>query len=228
MSRNFRQYFGEKSRGEKAILAVSWILKISFVTTLISGLFTEDYIIFLRGILPIFIVVLPFLLEKYYGIVTPAFLDLVITLAFFLHQSGVVYGIYTILPWFDMFTHAFTSIVLATSIAVIIYLLNENLNVIKLTPGLIALLTVTITATFGVIWEMGEGLVDILGLLPQPAQESLADTMQDLSFDMLGSLIVAISYYCTNRNGMFQRAMEKTNLSVRRLVEARSAQEGTN
>ncbi len=218
----FREYLMKKGRGERIILVVSWILKISFLMAMLSGIFTGDYILFLRGILPMFIVVLPFLLEKYYDIVTPAFLDLIITLAFFFHQSGVVYGIYTTIPSFDMFTHAFSSIVLATSVAVIFYLLDSNIRDIRLNRGIMALLIVTVTVTFGVIWEMGEALVDILHLLPQPAQESLADTMQDLSFDMLGSILVAAGYLWSSRSGTFQRGMSRTDESVKRLVESYS------
>ena len=218
MSKSFRQYLSEKSASEKAMLTISWILKVSFVLNLISGLFTGDYIIFLRGLLPLFIVVLPFLLEKYYDIYTPAFMDLIITLAFFLHQSGVVYGIYTIIPQFDMVTHFFSAFVLAFSVTVILYLLDSNLKDVKLNAPMIALFTVALTAMFGVIWEMGEALVDLLHLLPTPAQESLADTMQDLSFDMVGSITVAILYLYTARKGSFQRAMADTDMSVKVMI----------
>ena len=225
MSKSFRQYFSEKNSGEKVILTISWILKVSFVLNLISGLFTGDYIIFLRGLLPLFVVMLPFLLEKYYDIYTPAFMDLIITLAFFLHQSGVVYGIYTIIPQFDMVTHFFSAVVLAFSITVILYLLDANLRDVRMNAPMIAFFTVALTAMFGVIWEMGEGLVDLLHLLPTPAQESLADTMQDLSFDMLGSITVAIIYLYTAREGSFQRAMADTDRSVKMLVKRYSSKQ---
>ncbi len=218
MSESFKQYFSDKSRSDRALLLISWILKVNFFINLIIGVMTGNYIVFLRGLLPLFIVLLPFLLEKYYGISTPAFMDLLITLAFFLHQCGVVYGVYTIIPQFDMVTHFFSSFVLAFSITVILYLTDANLEDVKLNIPLIALFTISLTAMFGVIWEMGEALVDLLHLLPTPAQESLADTMQDLSFDMLGSIIVAILYYYTAKKGYFMEAMKETEMSIERLI----------
>ena len=222
MPKSFRHYFRDKSRSERIMLGISWALKASFFLTLIYGLYIGDYIIFLRGIIPLFVVLMPFLLEKYYDIVTPAFMDMMITLAFFLHQSGVVYGIYTIIPQFDMLTHFFSSVVLALSIAVFLYLLDANTEEIKLNAALIALFIVALTAMFGVVWEMGEALVDFLGILSTPAQESLADTMQDLSFDMLGSIFVASLFYYTSRLGVFQSNMAKTDTGVKRILRFHS------
>ncbi|GEM_PF-5153982 len=71
---------------------------------------------------------------------------------------------------------------------------------LKRYPLLNFIFAISFVALIGVLWEFYEFLTDVLLpimpiLHPVIAQPSLADTMADFFFDLLGSVTVCLTYY---------------------------------
>ena len=215
----FKNYFIRRRGSERVFLYISWLLKLSFIVLIGWGIYRHDLMLIGKSIFGFVIAILPFLLEKRFGIVTPAFLDFLITLALLLHQRGVAFNLYDKFPYYDVVLHSFSSIVLSTLLILTFYLLERNSPNLKMSYGFIALLGIVFTMALGVVWEIGEFTIDqLFGYHTQP---SLADTMEDLILDTISSTFVAILAYISMKRGSFENAVKETNESIKDLLKRR-------
>jgi len=136
--------------------------------------------------------------------------DLLILLIILFHIIGMVEGLYAY-PFFDDFLHILGGAFLGILIYSILFSLN-HLRSIYLHPYMITLFTVSLALTFGVLWEFFEYFWDAVitpGSNLPPAQLGLTDTLTDLFWDIVGSLM-AITVL-----SMFS----KTKLAVKIMVQ---------
>ena len=220
--KGIKHYFTRRRRSEQVFLILSWIMKISFFGLLLRGIYRGDMILIVKSIGALIIVFLPFMLEKSKGIVTPAFLDFLITAAILFHQKGMALDRYNRFEIYDVIAHSFTSLVLSTLLIVFFYLWERNSSTFKAGPGFIVLLGIVFTMAFGVVWEIGEFTLDqLFGYHTQP---SLVDTMQDLILDTAAALLIAILSYIAMKRGSFERAVLETDESLKELISSSAKQ----
>ncbi len=214
--KGIKHYFTRRRRSEQVFLILSWIMKFNFFALLARGIYLGDTILIIKSIESLLIVFLPFMLEKSKGIVTPAFLDFLITAAMLFHQRGMAFGLYDLFGMYDVIAHSFTSLVLSTLLIVFFYLWERNSSTFKAGPGFIVLLGIVFTMAFGVVWEIGEFTLDqLFGYHTQP---DLVDTMQDLILDTAAALLIAILSYIAMKRGSFERAVLGTDESLKELI----------
>ncbi len=214
--KSLKDYFTKRRTSEKIYLALSWIFKFGFVLLFFHYIFVADFASVIRTTILLAIIFLVPILDMYYDIAIPAFLDLIMTLAIFLHIFGMEFGIYDKFYYYDAILHTFSSMVLATLVIVSLFVIERNYSKIRMSINLIALFTIFTTMALGVVWEIGEFLMDqFLGTATQP---DLYDTMMDLILDTLGAIIVAVVFALALHKGMGS-AMEDFDESIKKKME---------
>ncbi len=217
--KNLKEYFFREGRRGAVYLAIAWIMKISFVSLSAHALLKGDYLMALKSFLAFLALLIPPVLDIYYDIQVPAFLDLIITAALFLHQQGLFHDIYTKIPFYDSILHTFSSITLATLTIITLYIWERNSKNMCMSINLIAFFTVITTMALGVVWEIGEFTIDqLFGYNTQPG---LVDTMHDLILDTLGAILVALLSLYSVKRGKLGKSLMDLDESVRRKMKSR-------
>ena len=146
----------------------------------------------------------PFLFTRFTKIKFPWFVLLPhIAWQLLIHISGYIQGRYLNIPNWDTLAHTVSGSIIAL-LGFVLVLLIDKIRKYNLDPMSIA----AFTAMFGMVgeylWEIYEFLVDIFlgGSLAGKMQADNTDTMMDMIFVFLPSVIVAIGcYYYLNKNG---------------------------
>ena len=138
----------------------------------------------------------PFLVTRFTKIKFPWFVYFLICLAVLIHISGYIQGRYLNIPNWDTLAHTVSGSILAL-LGFILVLFMDKIRKYNLDPLAIA----AFTAMFGMVgeylWEIYEFLVDTLigGSLAGKMQADNTDTMMDMIFVFLPSMIIAIACY---------------------------------
>ena len=140
-------------------------------------------------------------MKNNYKIHLPIILDILITLALFLHIGGVLLEGYTIIPQYDTLTHFVSSFIIAFLSLVSIYILDEFWDGLNMDKYAMAFIVVILTISLGVIWELAEWSSDIA--FGTYEQWGYNDTIKDLFVDMIAGLGVAILGIMLIRHGDF-------------------------
>lgn len=156
--------------------------------------------------------IVPYVAADRLDIRFPWFVYFLISLALWIHIAGYVQGWYvTLYPYYDKVAH----LVSGVSVALIGFLgvvFLERYWRMRLTPLFVAGFTVIFGLALGALWEIYEFFVDIVfgGSLNGPMQNSLADTMLDMIFVLIGSVgvaLVGIAYFHNHRKSELADAM---------------------
>jgi len=137
----------------------------------------------------------PFVVAQRMNIHLPWFVFFLIAFALWFHTAGYIQGYYiTFYPYYDKVAHLVsgTAVALLGFIGVIFVGKYMKMN---LSPVFIIFFTIIFGVALGAFWEMYEFIVDFFfgtGSLAGPMQNSLNDTMIDMIFVLVGSIIVAI------------------------------------
>jgi len=140
--------------------------------------------------LGIFLSFIPMILNKNYKIHLPLILDILITLALFLHIGGVLLDAYQLIPFYDVLTHFVSSFIIAFLSFISIYIIDEFWDGLQMDKYALAFIVVLLTVSLGVIWEFAEWSSDIF--FGTQEQWGYNDTIKDLSVDMLAGIVLAI------------------------------------
>ena len=120
---------------------------------------------------------------------------------------------YYTVPHWDVFLHAFSSLMAGSFGFMVVALLNRNERVpIHLSPFFVALFAFCFAVTIGAVWEIYEFSFDgLLGLNMQKfmtgdgevlvGRAALTDTMKDIIVDCLGALTASVAGYISLKNG---------------------------
>lgn len=112
-------------------------------------------------VLTLILFMLPYLIETYLHINIPSLLELiVISFIFSSTVLGELDDFYGHIPVWDTALHALSGFLAAGVGFSLIYLLNENITILKLTPLFIAVTTFCFSMTVGVAWEFVEFSAD--------------------------------------------------------------------
>jgi hypothetical protein len=195
-----RDYLGiSKHRQEQAARA----MQLSLVGFFFVGLYRGNPGIVVNSGLGFLITYIPAILERDYDIPMDAGLTLWITMAVFLHAFGTVglpgsesslYGPGG-LTWWDHLTHALSSSLVAGAGYATVRAIDEHNNDIYLPPKFIFVFLLLFVMAFGVLWELIEFAVAIVGSMAGGKILTIYgadDTMLDLVFNAVGGVIVSI------------------------------------
>ncbi len=175
----------------------------------------SDYVLMLvECILGLFVIHIPSLLEKKLKFEVPTLLYVLYML--FLYCAiflGEVRSFYYLIPNWDTFLHAFSSVMTGLLGYMFVTILNRDERIIfKLSPFFIALFAFCFSVTVGSLWEIYEYTFDgLLGLDMQKhtlaggnvlvGHAALSDTMKDIIVDACGALVASAIGYFSIRKG---------------------------
>ena len=122
----------------------------------------------------------------------PYLADVLITFPFFVDVMGNVLNLYDTIDWWDDVNHFANWLFLSLGVGVL--LLRTRFEPIALAGFVVAF-----GASLAIVWELGEYLT-FIRLNEEEFATAYTDTLGDLTFDLVGSLIAAgITYYAAHR-----------------------------
>ncbi|MFC6721624.1 hypothetical protein [Halobacteriaceae bacterium SHR40] len=179
------------------------VLQAAMGGILLVGLFTGEYGIVVNAGVGLAVTFLPAILERSYRFTMGVGIVLWITAAMFLHALGVVplpffdfQSAYSSTWWWDHMTHALSSSLVAGVAYATVRALDEHTEFINMPPTFLFVFMLMFVLAFGVIWELLEFYIsvgaELLGTGSVLTQYGLDDTVQDLFYNSLGGIAVAI------------------------------------
>ena len=169
---------------------ISWLMKLILLSMLPYEIYIGDYPFAFATVIAIAVSFAPSIVERNYRITLPFELDLLITLAIFLHMFlGEFFMFYERVRAWDVILHLFSTSVISLLAFMIVYTLHYTRK-LRLSIPLVGFFTVTFAMFVGALWEILEFIVDIV--FDTTAQKGLTDTMWDLIYDLIAGVIVAI------------------------------------
>lgn len=186
-------------RRQKQITRVMELLMIGFV---FIGIERGETTLIINALIALGIAQLPRVLRRDYGVPLNPGLTLWITAAVFFHAFGVV-GLpgsertfYSTVWWWDSFTHALSSSVVAAVGYTAVRAIDVHSANVHFPRRFTFVFILVFVMAFGVLWEVLEfALTEAAAAAGQRTiltQYGLDDTMFDLVFNLVGAVIVAI------------------------------------
>ncbi len=188
---NVSQHFG-LSRW----LHMAMILMFSVV------IFERSFVVAAGIFVNIVLAFLPSIIHKSTKKNLPWTLDLSVTLALFLHTTGITFDLYHDPQWWwwDELTHFLGSFIVGMIAFHLVFTMNF-LGKVKMSIPMVGLFLFLTAMGIGGIWEIAESYSDMF--LGTNTQISLQETIRDLQFDFLGAALisfVAMRYFFLNRS----------------------------
>jgi len=171
----------EKSSLKTGGIILSYILKIIMIIFLFISIWKVHWVWIFGCILALFVSFIPTILKRNYQITLPSVLDILITIALILHVGGGLLGAYGISNY-DTLTHFVSSFLIAFIAFIIIYILDEYWDGLKMDKYAMAFIVIITTIAMGVIWELNEWITDLV--FGTHEQWGYTDTLKDLFIDM--------------------------------------------
>jgi hypothetical protein len=169
---------------------ISLFLKLLLISVLPLMIIEKQYLMATAAVVAIVLSFIPMILKRRSHISLPWIVDLLITLALYLHMGGVVFKWYQKYPNWDVMMHILGTSVIALLAFMLVFTLYY-IGKISLSIGMIGFFTFIFAIGIGGLWELSEFGSDIfLGTNSQLG--SLLDTDMDLFWDAFAGLIVAI------------------------------------
>ncbi len=196
-------------------------MQIILIGLIFIGLDRPNFGIVVNASVSLGVTYLPALLERDYRIPMDAGLTLWISSAAFFHALGTVgvpgteTSFYAGIWWWDHFTHALSSSVVAAAGYATVRAVDEHTTAIYLPPRFMFVFILLFVLAFGVFWEVIEfaisGVATLAGTGSVLTQYGLEDTLLDLVFDAIGGVVVAIwgTAHLTDVVGALQQRLEK-------------------
>jgi len=160
--------------------------------------------------LTLLLTLLPSAIEKRYQINFPNLFELValLFLSFSLYL-GELQNFYLLFPWWDLFIHSLSWLILGTIGMILVNTLNTQKTSIKLSPGFVALFACTFAIALGTAWEIVEFSIDST-FATHMQKSGLVDTMWDLIVDSFGAVTVSLlGYLYLKTDPQFVEKLEK-------------------
>ena len=171
------------------------ILFITFIYSLTSGRILVQVI----SLVALFVTFVPWIIGKLFDIDIPAGFEIIYLMFIYgILVMGELRGFYSGLWWWSLLTTFTASITLGFIGLSVIHVLykNERIN----TPPIFAsILIFSFSVSIGALWEIFEFTLDIL--IHSGLQKGLVDTIQDISINVLGALLISIAGYFHIKRG---------------------------
>lgn len=174
-------------------LTLAWLFRSFLVATAFTYLYFGDTVGFILFLLTFIITLIPIMVEQLYRIHFHWFLQLSISYLMAVHMLGFL-GAYLWIPFYDNFAHIMGSMLVALLGFSIVYSLNYS-GRIKLSLPLMGVFTFIWTMAIGALWEIIEFIWDNIVVFSHEygfSQNSLFDTMTDISLDAVSGIVIAM------------------------------------
>lgn len=180
---------------------LSWLFRAYIALFAILYLYQGDIIASIIFVLMLVVSLLPIIIDELYNIKLHWVHDLAFTFLIFAHMAGFS-GLYNALPLWDDLAHLL-GMVIVTMIGFSFIYAYEAKGHLKMTLPMIGFFSACFAISVGGLWEILEFIWDNLISLSINygfAQNGLLDTMLDLTFDLMGSLVSSLImlYYVRN------------------------------
>ncbi len=142
---------------DKKSLFVFVFLRILIIICLIRQLINGDMGNALMCIISLFLFILPYVLERKFKINFPSKLEIIVFVFIFAAEIlGEINNFYGKVPLWDTVLHTVSGFLCASVGFSLIYLLNQKIKFIKLSPLFVALVSFCFSMTIGIVWELFE------------------------------------------------------------------------
>jgi hypothetical protein len=185
----------------------SFLLRIVLIIFLAISISRRDWMWTIGCSITILVSFAPTILKRDFGITLPWVLDLMISLALFLHLGGVIFNLYGIIPGYDIMTHFVTSILIGFLAFVIIYVLDRYSKNLSMDVYGMAFLVIIFAMAMGVVWEFFEWGMDLA--FGTHEQWGLQDTMKDLLVDTVAGIFIAVIGVQLVKKGKIEKITEE-------------------
>ena len=198
---------------------LSYILKIIMIIFLVISIWELHWVWIFGCILALIVSLIPTILKRNYQITLPLVLEILITIALILHIGGGLLGAYRI-PDYDTLTHFVSSFLVAFLAFVIIYILDEYWDGLKMDKYAMAFVVVIATIAMGVIWEFNEWITDII--FGTSEQWGYTDTLKDLFIDTVAGIVMAVIGVSMIKRGSFDELTEDLGEQIdKRIIKSK-------
>jgi len=174
-------------------LSLTWLFRLFLLITGIAYLISGDAIGFIIYIFIFILSLLFIMLGQLYKVKFHWLANLVWTFMLSVHMFGFL-GAYIWIPFYDDIAHVLGSAILAFMGFVMIYAMNYA-GKIRVNLPIMGMFTFIWTLAIGAVWEILEFIWDNIVVLSYDygfAQNSLFDTMSDISLDATAGVCVAL------------------------------------
>ncbi|MEK6863909.1 MAG: hypothetical protein AABX27_01340 [Nanoarchaeota archaeon] len=182
-------------------IALAWLFRAFLILSGIAYLYSGETVAFIMYLFMFVLTLVPVMLEQLYDLKFHWIFELIISMMVSLHMFGAM-GAYVWFPMYDSLLHTFSSSMLAFIGFALIFSYNYS-NKISVSLGFMGIFTFLWTMGLGALWEIIEFIWDNIvvffwgSVIPVTyefgfMQNSLFDTMTDLSLDGTAAVLVAL------------------------------------
>lgn len=142
---------------DKKSLTVYFILRFLIIVCMIRELFNGNFQNAALCVLSLFLLILPFFLEKKLKVQLPSTLEIIIFVFIFAAEIlGEINNFYGAIPYWDTILHTLNGFLCASVGFSLVYLLNERSKSVHLSAVFVALVSFCFSMTIGIAWEFFE------------------------------------------------------------------------
>ena len=153
----YRKIKGVIKESDKSTLIVYVLLRILVIICMIREIFNGNFNNALLCVLSLVLFLLPAFVERTFKIDLPNIFEIIILLFIFSAEIlGEINNFYGMFGSFDSILHTINGFLAASVGFSLIYLLNENLESVNLSPLFVSIVAFCFSMTIGVAWEFFE------------------------------------------------------------------------
>jgi len=172
-------------------LYLAYLFQFLIAANILIALSLGEYSQVFTGVIGLFLTLVPAITTRRWSITLPWQVNLLIAFLLYLHVAGEIQGYYLLYyPYYDKIAHLIAGITVSV-LAFAIVLLLDRFSRLNLSRWMIVgFIIITAMAMEG-FWEIYEWIFDTF--LGTNLQHGLDDTMLDMIFVLVGSVIVALA-----------------------------------
>lgn len=172
-------------------LYLAYLFQFLIAANVLLALSLGEYSQVFTGVIALGLTLVPAVATHRWSITLPWQVNLLIVLSLYLHIAGESRGLYMLYyPYYDKIAHLISGITVSV-LAFVIVLLLDRFSRLNLSRWMIVGFVVIAAMAMEGFWEIYEWLFDTF--LGTNLQHGLDDTMLDMIFVLVGSVIVALA-----------------------------------
>ena len=177
-------------RRQPVVFAVYLVLRLIVRASLVSAILRQEYESAIVCVLVLFLLMLPFFIQKNFGICLPSTLEIIILLFIFAAEIlGELQSYFIQYPYWDTMLHTTNGFLCAAVGFSLIDILNRDAKIkFTLSPVYVALAAFCFSMTIGVLWEFFEFGMDRLFHMDMQ-KDTIVHTISSVMLDPTNSNI---------------------------------------
>ena len=177
-------------RRQPVVFAVYLVLRLIVLASLVSAILRQEYESAFVCVLVLFLFMLPFFIQKNFGICLPSTLEIIILLFIFAAEIlGELQSYFIQYPYWDTMLHTTNGFLCAAVGFSLIDILNRDAKIkFTLSPVYVALAAFCFSITIGVLWEFFEFGMDRLFHMDMQ-KDTIVHTISSVMLDPTNSNI---------------------------------------